>query len=34
MAAIEQAIARAVASLPPEDGGFDLFGAPLGTPAH
>ena len=34
MAAIEQAIARAVASLPPDDGGFDLFGAPLGTPAH
>ena len=34
MAAIEQAIARAVASLPPEDGGFDLFGAPLGTTAH
>ena len=34
MAVIEQAIARAVATLPPEDMGFDLFGAPLGTPAH
>jgi predicted metal-dependent hydrolase len=28
-AVIEQAIARAVAALPPEDQGFDLFGAPL-----
>jgi len=27
MAVIEQAIARAIAALPPEDGGFDLFGA-------
>jgi predicted metal-dependent hydrolase len=25
---IEQAIARAIAALPPEDRGFDLFGAP------
>lgn len=29
MAAIEQAIGRAVAALPPEDRGFDLFGAAL-----
>lgn len=28
IAVIEQAIARAIASLPPEDQGFDLFGAP------
>jgi predicted metal-dependent hydrolase len=33
LAVIEQAIARAIAALPPEDRGFDLFGAPLGTPA-
>jgi len=33
MAVIEQAIARAIATLPPEDAGFDLFGTPLGTPA-
>jgi predicted metal-dependent hydrolase len=33
MAVIEQAITRAMATLPPEDGGFDLFGTPLGTPA-
>lgn len=33
MAVIEQAIARAIAALPPEDCGFDLFGTPLGTPA-
>ena len=30
-AVIEQAIARAIAALPPEDRGFDLFGAPLAT---
>jgi len=29
--AIEQAIARAIAALPPPDGGFDLFGTPLAT---
>jgi predicted metal-dependent hydrolase len=29
MDVIEQAIARAVAALPPEEHGFDLFGAPL-----
>ncbi|MCK9380034.1 MAG: M48 family metallopeptidase [Sulfuritalea sp.] len=34
MAVIEQTIARAIASLPPEDQGFDLFGGALGTPAH
>ena len=34
VAVIEQAIARAIAALPPEDGGFDLFGAPLGTAAN
>ena len=34
MAIIEQTIARAIASLPPEDRGFDLFGSPLGTPVH
>jgi predicted metal-dependent hydrolase len=28
-AVIEQAIARAIAALPPEERGFDLFGAPL-----
>ena len=33
LAVIEQAIARAMATLPPEGGGFDLFGTPLGTPA-
>jgi predicted metal-dependent hydrolase len=33
MAVIEQAIVRAMATLPPEDRGFDLFGTPLGTPA-
>jgi predicted metal-dependent hydrolase len=33
MAVIEQAIARAIAALPPEDRGFDLFGSPLGTSA-
>ena len=32
-ALIEQAIARAIATLPPEDRGFDLFGTPLGTAA-
>ena len=31
MPVIEQAIARAIATLPPEGGGFDLFGAPLAT---
>ena len=31
MAVIEQAIARAIAALPPEESGFDLFGA--ATPA-
>jgi len=30
-AVIEQAIARAIAALPPEHQGFDLFGAPLAT---
>lgn len=30
-AAIEQAIARAIAALPPRDTGCDLFGAPLAT---
>ena len=34
MAVIEQAIARAIAALPPEDRGFDLFGSPLGTSAN
>jgi hypothetical protein len=29
--AIEQAIARAIAALPPPDRGFDLFGTPLAT---
>ena len=29
MAVIEQAIARAIATLPPEDRGFDLFGTPF-----
>ncbi len=29
--AIEQAIARGIAALPPRDGGFDLFGTPLAT---
>jgi hypothetical protein len=29
VAVIEQAIARAIADLPPHDGGFDLFGDPL-----
>ena len=33
MAVIEQAITRAMATLPPEGGGCDLFGTPLGTPA-
>lgn len=33
MVVIEQAIARAIAALPPEDRGFDLFGSPLGTSA-
>jgi len=28
-AVIEQAIARAIAALPPDDQGFDLFGAPF-----
>ena len=32
MAVIEQAIARGVAALPPEEGGFDLFG--MATPAN
>jgi len=32
LAIIEQAISRAIAALPPEDQGFDLFGAPLATP--
>ena len=31
MPVIEQAIARAIAALPPEGGGFDLFGTPLAT---
>ena len=31
MPVIEQAIAHAIAALPPEGGGFDLFGAPLAT---
>jgi len=31
MAVIEQAIARAIAALPPEGGGFDLFGTPFAT---
>ncbi|MDP2823927.1 MAG: hypothetical protein Q8O52_14780 [Sulfuritalea sp.] len=31
LAVIEQSIARAIATLPPEDQGFDLFGAPLAT---
>jgi predicted metal-dependent hydrolase len=30
---IEQAITRAIASLPPEDGGYDMFGTPSTTPA-
>ncbi|MDO8788648.1 MAG: DUF45 domain-containing protein [Sulfuritalea sp.] len=34
MTVIEQAIARAIAALPPEQGGFDLFGTPLGTAAN
>lgn len=29
--AIEQAIARGIAALPPAQGGFDLFGTPLAT---
>ncbi|MCX7157200.1 MAG: DUF45 domain-containing protein [Rhodocyclales bacterium] len=29
MPVIEQAIARAIAALPPEGGGFDLFGTPF-----
>ena len=29
LAVIEQAIARAIAALPPEDRGFDLFGTPF-----
>jgi len=33
MAVIEQAIARAIATLPPEDNGFDLFGNSSITPA-
>jgi len=31
MAVIEQAIVRAIAALPAEDQGFDLFGTPLAT---
>ena len=31
VAVIEQAIARAIAALPAEDQGFDLFGTPLAT---
>ncbi|MCX7165858.1 MAG: DUF45 domain-containing protein [Rhodocyclales bacterium] len=31
MAVIEQAIARAIATLPPEGGGLDLFGTPFAT---
>jgi predicted metal-dependent hydrolase len=31
MAVIEQAIAHAIAALPAEDQGFDLFGTPLAT---
>ena len=31
LAVIEQAIARAIAALPPLDRGFDLFGTPLAT---
>jgi predicted metal-dependent hydrolase len=34
MAVIEQAIARAIATLPPEDKGFDLFGNSSITPAR
>ena len=34
MAVIEQAIGRAIAALPPEGSGFDLFGASLATPAN
>lgn len=34
MAVIEQSIARAIASLPPEQKGFDLFGGPSITPAR
>jgi hypothetical protein len=34
MAVIEQAIARAIAALPPEDKGFDLFGNSSITPAR
>ena len=34
MAVIEQAIARAIAALPPQDGGFDLFGEPSATAAN
>ena len=29
IALVEQAIERAIAALPPEDGGFDLFGSPF-----
>ena len=31
---IEQAIARAIAALPPEDRGLDLFGTAFGAPAN
>jgi predicted metal-dependent hydrolase len=34
IAVIEQAIARAIATLPPEDKGFDLFGNSSITPAR
>ena len=34
MAVIEQAIVRAIAALPPEQGGFDLFGNSSITPAR
>jgi len=33
LAVIEQAIARAIAALPKEERGFDLFGTSLATPA-
>jgi predicted metal-dependent hydrolase len=33
MAVIEQAIVHAIAALPTEDPGFDLFGGPTATPA-
>ncbi len=33
LAVIEQSIARAIAGLPPEERGSDLFGAPLDAPA-